>query len=314
MLQIHDQGRLLCDGFTRREWLRIGGIALGGLSLSGLLAHETQAAAKPVRHPGRARAVIVVGLLGGPPQHDTWDPKPRAPVEVRGPFGVIPSRTPGLFVGELMPRTAQLTDKIAVLRAVVTNDNAHSSSGYQMLTGVPHQPLNQESATPKAPNNWPVMGAIVRALRPDTGRLPAAITLPEHIWNTGNFPWPGQDAGFLGTRYHPWLVHCDPSNPAAPAPALTLPPEVPPLRFDARKSLLDQVNQHFDGLRQSGVAETFSRNSQKAVELLHASAARKAFDLGQEPATVRERYGNSRFAQSLLLARGSSRPVSAWCR
>lgn len=95
---------------------------------------------------------------------------------MRGTFGTIQSRTVGLRVGELMP----LTDKNAVLRAVVTNDDAHSSSGYQMLTGVPHAPLNVESAAPKAPNNWPSLGAIARYLRPAAGQLPAAVTLPEH--------------------------------------------------------------------------------------------------------------------------------------
>jgi Protein of unknown function (DUF1501) len=308
MFQIHDHNRLLCDGLTRREWLRIGGTALGGLSLADLLAGRTMASAggrtgQPSARLGKAKSVIVVGLLGGPPQHDTWDPKPKAPVEVRGPYGIIPTRTPGLFVGELMPRTAQLTDKIAVLRAVSTNDNAHSSSGYQMLTGVPHIPLNQESATPKAPNNEPTMGAIIRALHPDAGRLPSAVTLPEHIWNTGNFPWPGQDAGLLGPRYNPWLLHCDPSQSSFQVPALMLPPEVPPLRFDARKTLLEQVNHHFDDMHRSGFPDAFSPNAQKAIELLNGAAARKAFDLQQEPDSVRERYGRSRFAQSVLLAR-----------
>jgi len=303
MLQIHDDGQRLCDGLTRREWLRIGGIGLGGLTLSSLLAGQARAMKDATPRRGKARAVIVFGLTGGPPQHETWDPKPKAPAEVRGQFGVIPTRTPGLHVGELMPRTALLTDMIAVLRAVSTNDNAHSSSGYQMLTGVPHQPLNRESATPKAPNNWPSLGALVRALRPDAGRLPSAVTLPEHIWNDGNFPWPGQDAGFLGPRYHPWLLHCDPSDPAFRIPDLTPPTEVPPLRFEARRSLLEQVNRHLDHLDQTGAVGAFSRHSQKAVELLDSPAARKAFDLGQEPDSVRERYGRSRFAQSVLLAR-----------
>jgi hypothetical protein len=296
MLSIHDQDSPQCDGRTRREWLRVGGIGLAGLTLSSLLTSQASARSGG---PGKAKGVIVVGLLGGPPQHDTWDPKPAAPLEVRGPFGVIPTRTPGLFVGELMPRTANLTHRIAVLRAVVTNDNAHSSSGYQMLTGMPHQPLNQESATPKPPNNWPNLGAIVRALRPDTGRLPSAITLPEHIWNDGNFPWPGQDAGFLGPRFHPWLIHCDPSSRNFQAPALTLPDDVPPLRFDGRQSLCRQIDRHLEGLP----IESFSRHARKAIEVLGSSEARRAFDLAREPDSVRERYGWSRFAQSLLLAR-----------
>jgi hypothetical protein len=303
MLTIHHDGPLLCDGPTRREWLRLGGIGLGGLSLADLLAGRANASQTTARRRGKAKSVIVFGLIGGPPQHETWDPKPNAPVEVRGQFGRIATKTPGLFVGELMPRTARWTDKIAVLRAVSTNDNAHSSSGYQMMTGVPHQPLNQESALAKPPNNWPNLGAIVRALRPDSGRLPAAITIPEHIWNDGNAPWPGQDAGILGNRCNPWLIHCDPSSRDFRPPDLTLPAEVSPLRFDGRRSLLRQVNHHLDGVLRSGQPEAFSRHAQKATDLLTSSSARKAFDLNAEPESVRDRYGRSRFAQSILLAR-----------
>jgi hypothetical protein len=239
------------------------------------------------------------------PQHETWDPKPDAPAEVRGEFGVIQSRTPGLLVGELMPRTAQLTDRIAVLRAVVTNDNAHSSSGYQMLTGVPHQPLNVESAVPQAPNNWPCWGALVRQLTNDAGRLPSAVTVPEHIWNDGNFPWPGQDAGFLGLPRDPWLVHCDPSAADFNVPALSLPAEVPPARFDSRRSLLGQMNQRLDDLQrqQETAGDAYSTSARTAFDLLGSSGARSAFDLRQELDAVRDRYGRSRFAQSVLLAR-----------
>jgi len=304
MLRIMDGGYSLCDGLTRRDWLRVGSIGLGGLTLPALCAERARGnTGAGTGGRGKARSVIIFGLTGGPPQHETWDPKPLAPVEIRGAFNPIATRTPGLFVGELMPRTAQLTDKIAVLRAVVTNDNAHSSSGYQMLTGVPHQPLNQESATPRPPNNWPSMGALVRALTSDRGRLPAAVTLPEHIWNDGNFPWPGQDAGFLGTRHHPWLIHCDPSDRDFKPPALTLADDVPPLRFDGRRSLLDNINGHVDGLLRSGGPEQYSGHAQRAFDLLSSGAARRAFDLNQEPASVRERYGWSRFAQSVLLAR-----------
>jgi hypothetical protein len=285
----------LHDSLSRRDWLRIGGIGLGGLTLPQLLRAAPRAA--------KAKSVIVFGLIGGPAQHDTFDPKPLAPAEVRGPFGHQKTRTPGLLVGELLPRVATLTDRMAVLRAVVTNDNAHSSSGYQMLTGVPHQPANVESATPKPPNNWPSLGAMLRYLRPDAGRLPAAVTLPEHIWNDGNFPWPGQDAGWLGARHSPWLIPCDPSAREFRAPALTLPEEVPALRFRGRATLLSQVERHFARVNRAGIPEGFSVQARKAMELLESSAARRAFDIGSEPVKVRERYGDSRFAQSVLLAR-----------
>jgi len=284
----------------RRVWLGLGGIGLGGLSLTSLLTQKAQGKLAP---KARAKSVIVFGLLGGPPQHETWDPKPNAPQEIRGEFGTIATRTPGLRVGELMPKTAGLTDKIAVLRAVATHDNAHSSSGYQMLTGIPHIPLSQESAAPKAPNNHPCIGALLRAVRPEVGGLPSAITLPEHLWNDGNFPWPGQDAGFLGPRYNPWLIHCDPSDPHFEIPSLNLPGDIPPLRFQQRNSLLDQITEHHQKVDRSGVYGSFSRYRQKASDLVFSPQARKAFDLESEPQTVRERYGSTRFAQSCLLAR-----------
>jgi hypothetical protein len=295
MLSLVTPPRDTADRFTRREWLRAGTIGLGGLTLPHLLAHR--AAATPVARPGRAKSVIIFGLLGGPGQHDTWDPKPDAPAEVRGPFGTIETRTPGLRVGELMPETAALTDRIAVLRAVSTNDNAHSSSGYQMLTGVPHAPLNQESATPRPPNNAPSLGAVVRYLRPAVGGLPSAVTLPEHIWNDGNFPWPGQDAGLLGRRHDPWLIHCDPADAKFAVGALAPPAEVSAARLSERRGLLAEID------RLSAGDETYEASTRKAFELVTSGAARRAFALDQEPPKLRDRYGRSRFAQSCLLAR-----------
>jgi hypothetical protein len=307
MLRIFDHGIRLCDGLHRREWLRLGGIGLGGLQLGALNAARNSLASSAAtahrRAFGRAKSVIVFGLVGGPPQHETWDPKPLAPSDIRGEFGTIETRTPNLRVGELMPRTALLTDKIAVLRAVVTNDNAHSSSGYQMLTGVPHQPLNQESAVARPPNLAPSMGALLRAVRSRPGELPAAMTIPEHIWNDGNFPWPGQDAGSLGPRFHPWLLHCDPSSPDFSLPGLQLPQDIPPIRFDERHSLLDQLNTSFAAWDQSRVADRLRGESRVAFDLIASSNARRAFQLSAESDSMRDRYGRSRFAQSVLLAR-----------
>ncbi len=164
----------LCDGMSRREWLRAGGLSAFG----------------------KAKRCIVLFMLGGPPQHETWDPKPDAPSEIRGDFGTIPTATPGYHVGELMPLTARLTERIAVLRAMATDDNAHSSSGYWMLTDRPHSPKGQENALPGAPNNWPTMASVVRHLKGDKTSLPGAGHLPEEIWNTGDIVWPGQDGGF----------------------------------------------------------------------------------------------------------------------
>lgn len=298
MLTIHDGGIRLCDGLTRRDWLRVGGLGAFGLSLPDLLRHhQVQAAA-----PAKVKACIVLFLMGGPPQHETWDPKPEAPVEIRGPLKPISTTVPGLQVGELMPRVAQQAHRISVLRAMSTNDNAHSSSGYWMLTGTPHQPTNSENAKPGAPNDWPCLGAVVKHLRPSIA-LPAAMTVPENIWNTGGIVWPGQTAGWLGQKADPWLMTCDPSQAGFQAPELGLAAEVPPLRFQSRQSLLQQVNRHLDQVDRSGAPGRYDSLSQQAFGLLRSSRARRAFDIESEAPAVRDRYGRSRFGQSVLLAR-----------
>jgi hypothetical protein len=144
---------------------------------------------------------------------------------------------------------------------------------------------------------------VVKRLRPGNGNLPAAITIPEHIWNTGNIPWPGQDAGWLGRAADPWLIHCDPSEGTFRIPELGLPDEISPMRFDERRSLLNQVNHHLDEVDRTGAATRYHGWSRQAFDLLRSQQARQAFDLGLEPAAVRERYGIHRFGQSLLLAR-----------
>lgn len=304
MLRILSDESRLCDGISRREWLRIGSLGLGGLTLPGLLASREAAANVETRGSfGKAKSVILFGLVGGTPQHETWDPKPDALAEIRGEFGTIASATPGLNVGELMPKTAKMTDKIAVLRAIVTGDNSHSSSGYQMLTGIPHQPLNRESALPKPPNDFPSMGAIARALRDRPGGLPASITLPEHIWNDGNFPWPGQDAGFLGRRHDPWLIHCDPQEDKFHVPGLARPDDLSTVRYTNRRTLLDQMNESLDQIQRSESVATYGNHAQKALDLLSGRGATAAFDLSQESDATRDRYGRSRFAQSILLSR-----------
>lgn len=311
------------DPLSRREWLRIGGAGLGGLSLPLLAAASpatSQAAPSDAgRAFGKAKSVIVIFLGGGPPQHETWDPKPDAPAEIRGGFGAIATQTPGLSVGELMRLTARLTDQIAVLRAMVTNDNAHSSSGYQMMTGIPHIPLSAENATSKAPNLAPHWGAVTKYVGQQRGSaFPAAITLPNRIANTGEIVWPGQIGGVLGSKYDPWLLTCDPSQANFNVPDLDLPAELPPLRLERRLSLLTQFDRHLAGLSDSPAMARFNRQTQQALDLLGGSQARQAFDLSQESDATRDQYGRTRWAQSVLLSRrlveaGVSLVQINWC-
>lgn len=304
MFSILDRNTRLCDGVNRREMLRAGGLGAFGLSMPGLANAASDSKDQPANGSfGRAKRCIVLFLLGGPPQHETWDPKPDAPTEVRGDFSPIDSATPGLRVGELMPQTAKLTERIAVLRAVSTADNAHSSSGYWMLTGYPHSPTNKENAVHGPPNDRPCVGAVVRHLRGDTASLPGAVRLPEEIWNTGHIVWPGQDAGWLGHSADPWLLTCDPNDSDFKIPDLSLPGDIPALRFDRRRSLLASVNQHLDAVRRGEAVQRWSGLQTKAFDLLSSSDARRAFDIQSEPESMRERYGRNRFGQSVLLAR-----------
>ncbi len=310
MFSLYDTGTKLCDGLTRREWLRVGGLGALGLSLpSSLQAREERragGATPPVSIAnsfGKAKSCILLFYLGGPPQHETWDPKDDAPVEVRGEFHSIASNVPGIRVGELMPRTAKLLNRICVLRAMSTDDNAHSSSGYWMLTGVPHQPMNSENAKPGAPNDWPCTAAIVHQLRRGKNGLPPAIVLPEPIWNTGMLYWPGQDGGFLGRTADPWLIRCDPSSPGFHIPGLSLSAELSSQRLSSRLSLLEQVNRGLDAVDRSEALARFDQRSQQAFDLLRAGKARRAFNLDREPASLRDRYGRNRWGQSVLLAR-----------
>lgn len=296
----------LCGGLSRREWLRAGGLSAFGLTLS----HLQHANATPaVKHRsdlggsiGKAKRCIVLFMLGGPPQHETWDPKPDAPSEIRGDFGTIQTATSGYRVGELMPLTARLTERIAVLRAMATDDNAHSSSGYWMLTGRPHAPKGQENALPGAPNNWPSMASVVRHLKGEKASLPGAVRLPEEIWNTGRIVWPGQDAGWLGDHADPWLLTCDPNQEGFRVPDVSLPVEISPERFSHRTALRSLMNNKLQSLA-STPAHRWSNWQSKAIDLLQAVETQTAFALDKEPVATRERYGRNRFGQSVLLAR-----------
>lgn len=307
MLSFHGGPTRLCDGVSRREWMRIGGLSAFGLSMA-----QPPASASTMPSPlpnglvssfARAKNCIVLFLLGGPPQHETWDPKPDAPAEVRGELGSIPTATDGLRVGELMPLTAKLTDKIAVLRALATDDNAHSSSGYWMLTGYPHSPKNNENALPGAPNDWPCIASVVRHLRGDRGTLPGAIQLPEEIWNTGRIPWPGQDAGWLGSHADPWLVTCDPNKSDFKVPDIALPVDVSPERLSDRRRFLSSLNTKLDGIREHPTSQRWAHWQSKAMDLIRTTEAQRAFAIDQESDKTRDRYGRNRFGQSVLLAR-----------
>lgn len=302
MLSILGPGSRLCDGKSRREILRIGGLGLlgGGLNLSAL---ESSSLAANGASFGRARSCIVLFLMGGPPQHSTWDPKPDAPAEVRGEFKPIATTVAGTSISELFPLTAPMADKIAILRAMSTGDNAHSSSGYYMLTGRPHAPKNFENANPGPPNDAPSLGALCGKIVPAGATLPATVTLPNRIFNTDGSVWPGQDAGMLGRALDPWLLNAKLTASGYQIQEIDLPSDLAPERIGRRRDLLDRLVRELDTVEDSAPGRVFDRHSARAVELLRSPEARRAFRVDDEPERVRERYGKTPFGQGALLAR-----------
>ena len=153
--------------------MRIGALSGAAISLPTLL--HAQAENPPVagRSFGQAKNVIFLYLAGGPPQHETFDPKPDAPVEIRGPFNPISTNIPGIQICELLPRTAALADKLAIVRSMATNDNIHSTSGAWVLTGYKYRGPNARTISP---TDWPYFGSIVKMLKPGQ-QLPAMSTV-----------------------------------------------------------------------------------------------------------------------------------------
>jgi hypothetical protein len=311
MLSILDRSTSLSDRVSRREWLRIGGLSALGVSLTDVLrANETrsaQAGAAPKLAGdlgstfGKARHVIYLWLQGGPPQHETFDPKPDAPAEIRGLFKPIATNVPGIRFCELLPRTARYADKMAIVRSLSTRDDNHDVSGYWLLTGYPYGP---GSARQIKPTDWPYFGSIVKMLKPSQ-KLPAltSVWIPDVMRLNDNVTPGGQTAGFLGKMWEPERFVGDPAAPDYHIEGLGLVGEMTRFRVDRRRDLLKQIDRQFEKMGRSETGQTWNRQSQHAFDLVTNGAVRTAFDLGKEPDRIRERYGRYTWGQSVLLAR-----------
>ncbi|HEX3656732.1 MAG TPA: DUF1501 domain-containing protein [Pirellulales bacterium] len=288
------------DRLERRQWLRIGGLGCLGLPLSTLLRQPHASAAVRPASFGRARSCLVLFLSGGPPQHETFDPKGDAPVEVRGPFRPIATRSAGTSVCELLPGIAKIADRLTIVRSMSTGINAHAASGSWMMSGYPHPAGNRD--VPASPTDWPCLGAVVGSLAGDP-RLPfSAATLPERLVNNPGVAWPCQTGGFMGPAWSPYLLECDPSQPNFRVDSWSLPDDVSSLRLSGRRELLTE----FDRRLQRAAAtelESYDLASRQAFGLLTAGPVSAALDLGRESAELRDRYGRQKFGQSVLLAR-----------
>src|SRR5262249_24459037 len=261
MLSIHDRSARLCDGISRRELLRVGGLSTLGLSLSGLIqAGETRRAAPaPAASFGRAKTVIFWWMHGGPPQHETFDPKPDAPSEIRGEFGTIQTNVPGIHFGELLPRTAARADQLAIVRSICTNNDLHDASGYWVLTGYPYKGQQSRQISP---TDWPYLGSVIKRLKPsETAPAFTSVWLPDVMRLNDNVMPAGQTSGFLGPAWEPNRIVCDRADAKFQVEGLALPAELTPVRLSERRSLLSEVNRHLDALERQSAIQSFGRHA-----------------------------------------------------
>lgn len=301
MLSLCSAGARLCDGFARREFLRVGGLGAFGLGMAPLLAARRAAASTDRPLFGRAKACIVLWMTGGPPQHETWDPKPDAVPEIKGPFGSISTSVPGIRVGELMPRTAQMMDRLCVLRGVHTDNPSHPGSSYEMMTGVMHSRGKGRDDITDSRSDFPTYSSIIKRFKPARGGLPSAVVLPEPIFNVPFYP--GQHGGFLGSTWDPWRITCDPTVEDFKVPEFTLQTDVTSSRLATRRELVQRVEQSFGSRESANMLVQYADQAQQALDLLAGNRAREAFDLTREPPEVRDLYGRHKFGQGCLLAR-----------
>lgn len=300
MFSIGHSSAQLCQGLSRRELLRVGGLGGFGLLLPQLLSARAAAANAGGHGFGRAKACIVGFLFGAPAHQDMWDLKPDAPVEVRGEFQPIATSVPGTSICELLPQSARLAHRFALVRSVTHPDNTHTVAMHYMLSGNRHRRPNTNPMN--APDDFPCYGSVIQKLRPSSSPLPSGMSInsPGNEIPSGHI-FPGFFAGFLGSNYDPLFVAGDPSEPSYQA--------LPQLRPAERESMQDRERllDSLDALRrrydfQESVRDTH-RFHEKAVSLLTSPSAGRALDLSREPENRRSRYGRTPFGQGLLLAR-----------
>ena len=227
-----------CDGMSRRAMLRIGGLAPLGLSLSSLLGASGEARGSF----GRAKRCLMIFMWGGPSHIDLFDMKPHAPSEVRGIFKPIASKVPGIRISELLPNLARHTDKLGFIRSVTHSDSNHSTGAHWMLTGHKH-PLAKENFGAR-PTDYPHMGSVISKLAPVKNGLPTFVALPQVIGTTAGFVTPGQNGGFLGRRFDPFVIDEHPHKPDFKVPGMRPTEGLDAGRIRARVGLSPRHHRH----------------------------------------------------------------------
>jgi hypothetical protein len=286
-----DGSTTTCDGVTRRDFLRVGTLGALGFTLPQLFALKSRGA---VEKDKDERSCIMIFNLGAPSQIDLFDPKPQAPEEIRGPFKTIRTVSPDIQLTELLPLHAKLADKFSLVRSMNHTAAAVHDTGCQMM---------QAGRLFTAGVDTPHAGCAMTFLRGARNELPSHIILPQAMGPTGGNMPHGQDAGFLGKAYDPFVLNADPSQARFKVPDLLPPAEIGEARVDRRRKLRDIVDHAVGDFEKSENAALMDSDFANAFKLMTSQRARDAFDLTKESDDVRKRYGMNRFGQCCLLAR-----------
>jgi hypothetical protein len=289
-------------GILRREVLQVG--FLGALGLGFTDGFGSPARADGGAIPARAKRVILVWLPGGPPQMQLWDVKPDSPAECRGTAKAISTSAPGVQIGRWLPQIAKQAHHLAILRSMTlgAEDDNHELGHAKCLTGIDKKP--PEAGFYATRKDWPSYGSVIGALRPSQTGLPSAVHLPIRMTlGPGGQPFCGETAGWMGSRTDPWIVTEDPASPNYRVPDLMPLPGMTIDRVGSRRRLLEQIDQCRRDLDRDLSVRQLSDVQSRAFTVTTSRLTRDAFDISQEPAALRDRYGRHTFGQSLLLGR-----------
>ena len=279
-----------CDGLRRRDFLHAGSLAFFGLTMNDFFKLKAHGAVNDKKDVN----CILLFLVGGPSQLDTWDMKPNAPAEVRGPYRPIPTNVAGMQVSEIFPRMARHADKFAMLRSVYHTAAAVHDTGHQMM---------QTGRLFQGGIEHPHFGCVLGKTKGAKSDIPPHVLLPRPIGNTGGNMPHGQTAGYLGKTYDPFVLNSDPSDPDFRVPDMLPPDYVSEIREERRKTLRQLVDNSVKRLEASQDVKLLDSTFSQAYTLMSSTQAREAFELSKEGDKTRDRYGRNRFGQSCLLAR-----------
>ncbi len=288
----------------RREVLRAGALSALGLGLADWQAGLARAAeSSSMTFKPRAKACIFLFMWGGPSQLETFDPKPNAPDEIRGDFRPIATKVPGIQISEHFTRLAQLTDRVSIIRSLSHDDPAHLSSGHATLTGQ-LAPVLKSDADPPSPKDSPHLGSLISKLRPSSSGIPSFVAMPWRALHPAapGGEAPGQHGGWLGPAYDGMTLTGDPNQPNWQPQGLALPADIGLDRLESRAELLKLLEAQ-TVFEQGSASGAFRGHQARALRMLSSANVRNAFDLGQESAATRDRYGRNIHGQCVLMAR-----------